>query len=142
MAFLKRGPAAAVTTASTTVIGTIDLGAPFGIVRGFQARNWASSAKAAAGTDALEKVKLTDANGVVIFLDAADRDYKTAAVQLFFDADDTLTGLGITSTDATGAARAAGEGAVQAVVQSPITVEIQDAGTATDYFELFLYVEV
>lgn len=142
MPFRKTAAVAAVTTAATTVLGTASLGAPFGRVYGFTARNWASSAKAAAGTDALEKVKLTDAAGVVFYLDAADRDYKTAAVNVFFDTDDTATGLSVTATDATGAARAAGEGGTVAVVQSPITIEIQDAGTATDYFEVSLFVEV
>jgi hypothetical protein len=142
MPYRKTAELAAVTTAATTVLGTVSLGAPFGIVKGFVAQNWASSAKAGAGTDALEKVKLTDAAGAVFFLDAADRDYKTAAVRVFFDADDTATGLGVTATDATGAARAAGEGGVAFVAQSPITVEVQNAGTATDYFAISLYVDI
>lgn len=141
MAFRKVGPAAAVTTAATTVLGTIALGAAYGRVHGFVARNWASSAKAGAGTDALEKVKLTDADGIVVFLDAADRDYKTAAVNVAFAQDDTSTGLSVTSTDATGAAATAGAGN-QWVAKSPITVEVQNAGTATDYFELSLLVEI
>lgn len=141
MAFRKTAAVAAVTSAATTVLGTISLGAPYGIVKGFVARNWASSAKAAAGTDALEKVKLTDANGVVLYLDAADRDYKTAAVNIAFAQDDTSTGLSVTSVDATGAAASAGAGN-EWVAASPITVEVQDAGTATDYFELSLLVEV
>lgn len=141
MAFKKRGPVAAVTSASTTVLGSVTLGADYGRVLGFIARNWASSAKAAAGTDALEKVKLTDANGDVFYLDAADRDYKTAEVTIQFGLDDTATGLGITAVDGTGAALSAGA-ALQPVVQSPVTVEVQDAGTATDYFEVYLLVEV
>src|SRR5262245_9001461 len=110
MAYRKTAAVAAVTTAATTVLGTISLGAPYGVVKGFVAQNWASSAKAGAGTDAAEKVKLTDAAGVVFYLDAADRDYKTAAIRTVIEYDDTLTGLGITTVDATGAARAAGEG--------------------------------
>lgn len=141
MSFRKTASVAAVTTAATTVLGTISLGAPFGRIYGFEAQNWASSAKAAAGTDALEKVKLTDAAGKVIFLDAADRDYKTAKVNIAFSMDDTSTGLSVTSVDATGAAATAGAGNAQ-IAQSPITVEIQDAGTATDYFEVSLFVEV
>jgi hypothetical protein len=141
MAYRKTAAVAAVTTAATTVLGTISLGAPYGIVKGFTARNWANSAKAAAGTDALEKVKLTDAAGIVFYLDAGDRDYKTAAVNVAFTQDDTASGLSVTPVDATGATATAGSGAEQ-VVQSPITVEVQDAGTATDYFEVSLFVEV
>lgn len=141
MAFRKVGPVAAVTTAATTVLGSISLGAPYGKVHGFTAQNWASSAKAAAGTDALEKVKLTDANGVVFYLDAADRDYKTAKVNIAFAQDDTSSGLSVTSVDATGAAATAGAGN-EWVCASPVTVEVQDAGTATDYFEVYLLVEV
>lgn len=141
MAYRKTASVAAVTTAATTVLGTISLGAPYGIIKGFTARNWADSTKAAAGTDAAEKVKLTDAAGLVVYLDAADRDYKTAAVNIAFAQDDTSTGLSVTSVDATGAAATAGAGNEQ-VVQSPITVEVQNAGTATDYLEVSLYVEV
>lgn len=141
MAFKKKGPAAAVTSAATTVLGTIALGSAYGRVHGIIARNWASSAKAGAGTDVLEKIKLTDANNDVFYLDAADRDYATAEVTLAIGADDTSTGLGVTAVDATGAAASAGAG-LNPVVKSPITVEVQNAGTATDYFEVYLLVEV
>ncbi len=77
----------------------------------------------------------------MFYLDAADRDYKSAAVNVAFTQDDTATGLSVTPTDATGAAATAASGAEQ-VVKSPITVEVQNAGTATDYFEIRLYVEV
>ena len=139
MSFRKTSAVAAVTSASTTVIGTINLGAAYGVVLGFEARNWASSAKAGAGTDTAEKVKLTDAASKVFYLDASDRDYATALVTLAFAQDDTATGLSISAVDATGAAATAGA-SVLLVVKSPITVEVQNAGTATDYFELALYV--
>jgi len=144
MSFRKTVPVAAVTTAATTVLGTISLGAPYGKVHGFYARNWASSAKAAAGTDALQKVKLTDAHGTVFFLDAVDRAYHTAEVVLLIEYDDVLTGLGFLAVTGTGAAWVATEGQSLSppVVQSPITVEVQNAGTATDYFEVYLLVEV
>jgi hypothetical protein len=140
MSYRLKGPAAAVTSASTTVIGTIDLGASYGVVKGFKAQNWASSAKAGAGTDAAEKVKLTDADGVVFYYDAADRDYKTALVHVAISGDDTATGLGYVPVDATGAAASAGS-KVEFVAKSPITVTIENAGTATDYFELSLKVD-
>lgn len=142
MAYRKTAAVSAVTSAATTVLGTISLGAPFGVVKGFQAKNWASSAKASAGVDALEKVQLKDATGIVFYLDAADRAYNAALpVNIAFTQDDTSTGLNVVSVDATGAAATAGAGNEQ-VVQSPITVEVQNAGTATDFFELQLLVEV
>lgn len=150
MAFRKTSAVAALTTAATTVLGTISLGAPYGRVFGFQAANWASSAKAAEGTDAAEKVKLTDAAGRVFFLDAADVDYgatsgptpTTGGTYVFFGGDETTTGLTDRHVDATGAALSSQAGQKGAIVQSPITVEVQNAGTATDYFEVSLFVEV
>lgn len=141
MAFRKTSSVAAVTSAATTVLGTIPLGAAYGVVKGIIARNWSSSAKVAAGTDVLEKIKLTDARGVVFYLDAADRDYATAEKTLVLAGlDDTATGLTPVSVDATGAAASAGAGG-EYVAKSPVTVEVQNAGTATDYFEAALLVE-
>lgn len=125
-------------------LGTVGLGAKYGRVYGFRARNWASSAKAAAGSDNAQKVRLTDANSDIFFLDAIDRNYATAEVTLLIGYDDLNTGLGITPVTAIGSAWAATEGQSLGppVVQSPITVEIVNGGTATDYFELSLLVEV
>lgn len=142
MAIKKVGPAAAVTATDVWTLPPISLGAPFGRVVGFQARNWASSAKAAGGTDALETLKLTDADGRVFYLDAADADYKTATVYKFFGQDETATGLSDIHVDATGAALSSQAGQKGAIVKSPIRATVLNAGTATDYFELYLYAEV
>lgn len=141
MSLLKRGPAHAVTSAATTVLGTISLGAQYGKILGIEARNYASSAKLAAGIDSAEKIKLTDADSKVIYLDAADRDYKTALVTLLPMVDPTATGLTPIPVDATGAAITDGASGTL-IAKSPVTVEVQDAGTATDYFEVYLFVEV
>ncbi len=143
MAFRKTAALGAVTTAATTVLGTVSLGAPFGVIKGFHGQNWASAAKAGAGTDAAEIVKLTDAAGRVVFLGAADADYNDATGRLVLLAgqDDTGTGLTGVAVDATGAAATAGATG-EFVAQSPITVEIQNAATATDFFEISLFVEV
>jgi len=141
MAFRKTSSAEAVTSAATTVIGTISLGAGYGLVLGLFGRNWASSAKAGAGTDTAERIKLTDAALRVFFLDAADRDYVGGKTLILTGQDDTATGLTPFAVDATGAAASAGAGGLL-VVQSPVTVEIQNAGTATDYFEVYLLVAV
>ena len=142
MAIKKRGPAAALTASTTQSLGTISLGAAYGRVLGFSARNYSSSAKTAAGTDALMEVKLTDAEGRVIYLDAADRDYKTALVTIFFQQDETATGLSDLKLDATGAALSSQGTSVGAIAASPVTVTALNGATATDYFEVYLYVEV
>jgi hypothetical protein len=140
MAFKKRR-IAGLTAAAPQDLGNVSLGAKYGKVHGFRARNYASSAMAGAGTDTACKVSLTDANGDVFYLDASDRDYATAEVTIFIATDDTATGLGVTPVDATGAAATAGAGGVP-VVQGPINVDILNGGTATDYFVLDLLVEV
>lgn len=142
MAIRKTAAVAAVTASTTQALPTVALGAPYGRVLGFTARNWASSAKAAAGTDALMEVKIADADGRVLFLDAADRDYKTAAVNIFFQQDETATGLSDLKTDATGAALSSQGSSVGAIAKSPVTITALNGATATDYFEVFLYVEV
>ena len=122
-------------------IGVVGLGSKYGRVVRIDARNYASSAKAGAGTDTAQKLKLTDATGAVFFLDAADRDYATAKVKLAPVLDDTATGLGILGVDGTGAVRAAGEAGQPPVVQGPVTVTVLNGGTPTDYFEAELFVE-
>ncbi len=146
MAFLARKKGA-VTAAATTVIGTISLGqgARWGRVWKIIARNWASSAKAGAGTDTAQKIQLKDGDGKIFYLDAADRDYATAEVRLNFNRDTTATGLTDgTFVDATGAAWAvaAEQTTLPFPVKSPIEVSVLNAGTATDFFEVTLVVEV
>lgn len=136
----RRGPAAAVTAASPQTLGDVYLGTKYARVMGFQARNWASSAKAGAGTDAAAKISLTDANGMIFYLDASDRDYKTGNVFAFIRYDDTITGLSQIYVDATGAAVAADTEQFP-VVKSPVTVKVTNATTVTDYFEVYLFVE-
>lgn len=140
MTIHRRGPAAAVLAADPTTVGTVYLGSKYAKVLGFQVRNWASSAKAGAGTDATLRVKLTDNNGQIFYLDAADKDYKTAAVWRWIRSDDTVTGLSYVPGDATGAAVPA-DSAITPIVASPVTVVVTGATTATDYFEIYLYVD-
>jgi hypothetical protein len=127
-----------VLTATTPLtVGKIRLGAKYGELLRIYARNFASSAKAAAGTDTAQRIKLTDGNANVVYLDAADRDYATAQVILAPSIDDTATGLGVTAVDATGAAATAGAGA-PIIMQDPVTVTVVNAGTATDYLQVKL----
>jgi hypothetical protein len=143
MAFLKRHKEGLIA-ADPTVLGTVGLGARYGKVKRISARNWASSAKAAAGTDALEKIELKDADGIIFFLDVADRDYKTARVDLSLAYDDLNTGLGFTQVTGIGSLWVATEGqAIEPpIVKGPITITIRNGTTATDWFEIDLFVEI
>lgn len=120
---------------------TVGLGAKYGRLLAIRARNWASSAKAGAGTDSAIKIRITDNNGDIVYLDASDRDYKTAQVTLYPSADDTASGVDTLAVDQTGATATAGAGA-PVIMESPVTVEAVNGGTTTDYFEVELLVEV
>lgn len=126
---------------TTTQFASLGLGAKYAKLVAIRARNWASSAKAGAGTDTAVKIKITDANSDVVYLDATDRDYAAAEVTLLPTVDDTTTGLGITPVDATGAAATAGAGG-PIIVQSPVQVVIVNGTTATDFMTVDLFVEV
>lgn len=120
--------------------GAKSLGTKYARILSIRARNWASSAKAGAGTDTAVKIRLTDGNNDVVYLDAADRDYATAEVTLNPTQDDTATGLGVIPVDATGAAATAGAGA-PILAQSPVTVAVLNGTTATDFMTVDLIVE-
>lgn len=127
------------TAGSQTV--KLGLGAKYAKILSIRARNWASSAKAAAGADTAVKIRITDNNGDIVYLDAADRDYATAEVTLNVSQDDTATGLGVTPVDATGAAATAGAGA-PIIAEGPVLVAIVNGATATDFMTVDLIVEV
>lgn len=116
------------------------LGTKYAKLLGIRARNWGSAAKSGAGTDAAVKIKITDNNSDVVYLDASDRDYAAAEITLNVSADDTATGLGVTPVDATGAAVTAGAGA-PIWMESPVTVTIINGTTATDFMTVDLIVE-
>ena len=149
MTIRKTAAVAAVTAGTPQALGSVSLGSPFARVLGFDAGIWASSAKAAEGTDAALKVKLVDADGRVIFLDATDFDYGAASGAAigvgwhthFIGGDDTVVGLNDLYVDATGAAATAGAG-TGVIAKSPVAVSVLNGGTATDYFEVKLIVEV
>lgn len=140
MALIKRS-VGAVTAATPQVLGIVGLGAKFGVLKCIRARNFADATKLAAGTDAALRLKIVDNHGTVAYLDAADRDYKTAEVVLYPVQDDTATGLTPLVVDATGAAAAAGQSA-DIVLESPVTVSAVNGGTATDFVYVELLVDV
>lgn len=141
---IKKRTAAGLTAATpqTLTPAAVGLGAKYGRLLGFTARNYASSAKAGAGTDTAIRVKIVDNASRVVYLDAADRDYATAAVHVVPSLDDTATGLSYTATDATGAARGVAESGGDMFMESPIVVSIVNGGTATDYVQVDVYVEI
>ena len=138
---IKKRRAEALLAADPTDLGTIGLGGSYGILRSIRARNWASSAKAGAGTDTAVKIRIIDANSDIVYLDASDRDYATAEVTINPTQDDTVTGLNVVATDATGTAATAGAGA-PIIMQSPVTVRVVNGTTATDFMTVDLLVEV
>ena len=137
--FIKKR--ATIPLISASEAKTISIGTKFGRILAIRSRNCADATLAAAGTDAATKIKLTDANGAVVFLDAADRDYKTAEVTLWPAIDDTLTGINVIPVDATGAAFAAGQQGMGLPVQGPVTVTVINGGTVTDVQYVDLIVE-
>ncbi len=136
----RRVEALVSSTDATLLPAPVNLGTKFARIVQIRARNWASAAKAGAGTDQAIKIKITDANSDVVYLDASDRDYATAEITLVPSQDDTATGLGVTPVDATGAAATAGAGA-GIIAESPVTVTVLNGATATDFMTVDLIVE-
>lgn len=120
---------------AATVSGTLDLGVDYAQIIGISALT--------VGTDAATRVSVTDADSNVVFLDAADRDYDTARVNLLPNVDDTTTGLSFVPRDATGAAIGAGKagGMPIAIVKNPLTVALINGGTAGDTANIKFYYE-
>jgi hypothetical protein len=123
-------------TGTGNVVGVIGAGGQrFFQCSSFRARVTSSGATA--------QVELKDSLGRIFYKDAADKDYQTAAVNRVFSFDDTLTGLGFATTDATGAVIAASEGAGERpVLEGPITVTWGDADGGAGTLRLELYLEV
>ena len=132
MAFKKKN--VSLTTTSADVSTTVALGAAYGRVHAFDILS--------TGTDTAIRLKLTDADAKVFYLDAADKDYDTARIHTVISDDDTRTGLTYTPRDATGAAVTATFTQPVPVVKSPITVSIINGGTVTDTVDVNLYVEI
>lgn len=138
----RRAEGLLLTTDTDLTPNPLNLGAKFVELLEIRARNFASAAKAAAGADVLVKIEITDNNGDVKYLDAADRDYATAEVTLAPVQDDLATGLGVTPVDATGTARAATEGATSPIVlESPVRIAILNGATTTDFMTVDLIVK-
>jgi hypothetical protein len=124
-------------TGTGSVVGTVGIGGQrYGKLNSFRARVTSSGATS--------QIELKDSLARVFYKDAADKDYQTAAVNRIVVADDTLTGISFTPTDATGAALTAADAVwpVQPVLEGPITVTWADADGAAGTLRLELYLEV
>jgi hypothetical protein len=95
-------------------------------------------------TDAATTLQIADADSLVLYLDAADKDYHVAGgLAKNLQQSDVLTGLTPQALDATGAAAAASETGVfgTAVGRSPFTITRSNDATVGDIGTLDLYVE-
>lgn len=130
--FTKRIITITATGASTSK--NISLGtAQFAKVVGFRAK---------AGSDTTTTIGLADARGRTFYLDAATKDYATAAVNRVWSIDNTTTGMGFTAVDSTGAAAGTGEAFGNSpIVEGPLTVTWGSA-TAGDTLRLELMLDV
>jgi hypothetical protein len=85
------------------------------------------------GTSTTTKLRLTDADSRIFYLDGADKDYKTADIWYApLGTDDVNTGLGPVPYDTTGVIVAAAQVNSAAVVKNPIKVAIINGEVAGD----------
>jgi len=90
------------------------------------------------GTDATMRLRMTDADSRIFYLDAADKDYDTAAIYTPLATDDVTTGTGPKLYDSVGVLAAATQLGPMPVVKNPIEVAIVNGGTAGDVITLDL----
>jgi len=133
MGFDRRGCTITIPNPAATQVTTLNLRSDF--VRPL-AFNILST-----GTDATMKLKLTDGDSRVFYLDAADKDYDTARIFTPFLTDDVTTGTGPKATDSTGVLAAVAQSSPNPVVKNPIAVEISNGGTAGDVVDFVLEYE-
>ena len=126
-------PTITVPDPAATVESTVIMPVKYGQLLGFRALS--------TGTDVAIRIRVRDADGKIVFLDAADKDYDTEALEIPILYDDTLTGLTWTHVDATGASATATSVAPDPVFRSPLRVAVVNGGTAGDTVDVTLWVE-
>jgi hypothetical protein len=139
--FFKKSLRIPASLSATDASVQIGLGVGMARLLGMKVWNQSAAGSKVAGTSTTQKIKVVDADSRVVYLDASDRDYATAAVWLNIVADDTTTGLTGTHVDSTGAARAAGEPSPLLPFRSPVVVHALNAGTSTDVISVSLILE-
>lgn len=130
MSFDRRSISLTVPNPAATIAGTLALRSDYGRLIGFKAL--------VTGTDTATQIEIKDADARVVYKDAADKDYKTAAVHRIICQDDTTTGLSSIPVDATGAAATAAYNSLTPIVRSPLTISLINGGTAGDVLALDL----
>jgi hypothetical protein len=138
---IKKRTTASLTTADPVDLPTLGLGASFGRLVAIRAHLYSSSAKSGNGADNTGKLRITDGNSDIVYLDANNRDF-TTGVTLYPIYDDTFVGTGPRVVDANGTASAAGTESAFIIMQSPVVVRGIGFGTTTEYLEVQLLVEV
>ena len=125
------------TAAATTALKVVSLDSKYAQICGFRALS--------VGTSTTQKMKISDADGKIVFLDATAADYDTAELDKVLVLDATVTGLTqVIPRDASGAAPQAGVGIIPGLplVRSPITFTVSDSEgndevvTATVYYKI------
>lgn len=122
--FDRRSITLTVPNPAATIAGTLNLRSDYARVVGFKAL--------LTGTDTAVRVRITDADSRIVYLDAADKDYKTAAIHRLIGWDNTTTGLTTVPTDATGAAATAEYSVFSPIVRNPLEIAVVNGGTAGD----------
>ena len=124
MGFDRRSITLTVPNPAATITGTLNLRSTWCRPIGFHILS--------VGTDATERLRLTDGDSRVFYLDAADKDYDTAQINTLILNDDTTTGLSVVAQDSVGAAVSAGQAGGRPVIKNPIEVAVINGGTAGD----------
>ena len=88
------------------------------------------------GTDTAVKLRITDADSRIIYLDAADKDYKTARIFTPLVTDDVTTGTTVVANDSVGVAVAAAQHSPMPVCRAPLEIAIINGGTGGDVIDL------
>jgi len=124
MGFDRRSIVLTVPNPAATVVGTLNLRSTWARFLNFKVLS--------VGTDATMRLRLTDGDSRIFYLDAADKDYDTAAIFTPLATDDVTTGTGPKLYDSVGVLAATAQLGPMPVVKNPIEVAIVNGGTAGD----------
>jgi len=133
MGFDRRSATLVVPNPAATVTQTMNLRSNYCRLLGFNILS--------TGTDTAMKLRMTDADSRIFYLDAADKDYDTARVYTPTFMDDVTTGQTPKLYDSTGAVVAAAQDGPMPVIRNPIELAIVNGGTAGDSINVVLEYE-
>lgn len=133
MGFDRREATLVVPNPAATVTQTMNLRGKYNRLLGFNILS--------TGTDTAMRLRMTDADSRIFYLDAADKDYDTARIYTPTFMDDVTTGLTTLLYDSTGAVVAATQDGPMPVVKNPIELAVVNGGTAGDSINVVLEYE-